>query len=32
MKVFEKYLSGIDNSDHREKTEEILAWISSTFR
>ncbi|WP_079529127.1 iron chaperone [Halobacillus hunanensis] len=31
MEVFAGYLAGIDNSDHRERTEEILVWIIDTF-
>ncbi|MEH7462342.1 iron chaperone [Bacillus thuringiensis] len=32
MGVFIKYLEGIDNPDHRDRTEEILAWIAHKFR
>lgn len=31
MEVFAKYLAGIDNPDHRERTEEILAWVANRF-
>jgi uncharacterized protein YdhG (YjbR/CyaY superfamily) len=31
MQVFEKYLAGIDNPNHREKTEKILAWVANIF-
>ncbi|WP_096200229.1 iron chaperone [Bacillus sp. FJAT-45350] len=31
MEVFTKYLTGIDNPDHRDRTEEILAWIVNKF-
>ncbi len=31
MEVFAKYLVGIDNPDHRERTEEILAWVANKF-
>jgi len=31
MEVFEKYLAGIDNPDHRDQTEEILVWVSNKF-
>ena len=31
MKVFEKYLAGIDNPDHRIRTEEIFAWVADKF-
>jgi uncharacterized protein len=31
MEVFSKYLAGIDNPDHRERTEEILAWVANEF-
>ncbi len=30
MEVFAEYLAGIDNSEHRERMEEILAWITDT--
>ncbi|MBS4202345.1 iron chaperone [Bacillus sp. FJAT-49732] len=31
MDVFAKYLAGIDNLDHRDRTNEILAWIANKF-
>ncbi|MHA6261558.1 iron chaperone [Sporosarcina sp. CAU 1771] len=31
MEVFEAYLSGIDNPDHRERAEEVLKWITNEF-
>ncbi|MGP4059517.1 iron chaperone [Halobacillus sp. H74] len=31
MEVFSEYLAGIDNPDHRERTEEIFAWIMDEF-
>ncbi|QUW21942.1 iron chaperone [Sporosarcina sp. Marseille-Q4063] len=31
MEVFEKYLAGIDNPDHHDRTKEILAWVSNKF-
>jgi len=31
MEVFAKYLAGIDNPDHRDRTKEILAWVASNF-
>lgn len=31
MEVFAKYLAGIDHPDHRERTEEILKWITGRF-
>ncbi|MBA2875149.1 iron chaperone [Thermaerobacillus caldiproteolyticus] len=31
MEVFVKYLAGIDNPDHRDRTEEILAWVVNKF-
>jgi uncharacterized protein YdhG (YjbR/CyaY superfamily) len=31
MEVFAKYLAGIDNPDHRARTEEILAWVANKF-
>lgn len=31
MEVFEKYLTGIDNPDHRDRTEEILLWVIKEF-
>lgn len=31
MEVFEKYLTGIDHPDHRERTEEILTWVANKF-
>lgn len=31
MEVFAKYLNGIDNSDHRNRTEEILVWVANKF-
>ncbi|WP_347551264.1 iron chaperone [Pseudalkalibacillus hwajinpoensis] len=31
MEVFSEYLTGIDNPDHRDRTEEILAWVANKF-
>ncbi|WP_269775509.1 iron chaperone [Bacillus siamensis] len=31
MDVFAKYISGIDNPDHRLKLEEILSWTADRF-
>ncbi|MFK7692754.1 iron chaperone [Paenibacillus sp. HJGM_3] len=31
MEVFAEYLSRIDNPDHRDRTEEILAWVANKF-
>jgi uncharacterized protein YdhG (YjbR/CyaY superfamily) len=31
MEVFEKYLAGIDNPDHHDRTKEILAWVANKF-
>ncbi|QKE72737.1 iron chaperone [Arthrobacter citreus] len=31
MEVFAKYLAGIDNPDHRERTTEVLEWIAGKF-
>ncbi|CAH0311491.1 Intracellular iron chaperone frataxin [Peribacillus simplex] len=31
MEVFAKYLAGIDNPEHCERTEEILAWVANKF-
>ncbi len=31
MRVFEGYLAQIDNPQHRDRTEEVLAWVSRRF-
>jgi len=31
MEVFSEYLAGIDNSSHRDQTEEVLAWVANKF-
>lgn len=31
MDFFSKYLAGIDNPDHRERAEEVLAWVAHKF-
>ena len=31
MDVFAEYLAGIDHPDHRERTEEVLAWVADRF-
>lgn len=31
MEVFAKYLAGIDNSDHRVLTGEVLQWVANEF-
>src|SRR5690625_4788738 len=29
--LFAEFLVGIDNKDHRKRTEEVLHWVSETF-
>ncbi|MBX4148219.1 iron chaperone [Paenibacillus lautus] len=31
MEVFAEYLAHIDNHEHRERTEEVLAWVTKKF-
>ncbi|OIB02077.1 iron chaperone [Paenibacillus sp. LC231] len=31
MEVFAEYLAHIDNPEHRERTEEVLAWVTKKF-
>ena len=31
MEVFERYLAGIDNPDHQDRTKEVLEWVSREF-
>lgn len=31
MKAFKEFLAGIDNQDHRDRTEEVLSWVSKKF-
>ena len=31
MEVFAEYLARIDNPEHRERTEEVLAWVSKKY-
>lgn len=31
MEVFEKFLAGIDNPDHLDRTAEVLAWVANKF-
>lgn len=31
MEVFANYLAGIDNPDHRSRTEEVLRWVTHQF-
>jgi uncharacterized protein len=31
MEVFAEYLARIDSSDHRDRIEEVLAWVANTF-
>lgn len=31
MEVFTEYLSQIDNLEHKERTEEVLAWVTREF-
>ncbi|MCM3341633.1 iron chaperone [Paenibacillus sp. MER TA 81-3] len=31
MEVFAEFLAKIDNPVHRERTEEVLAWVTKTF-
>lgn len=30
MEVFAEYLARIDSPDHRDRTEEVLAWVGTT--
>ncbi|QOY38156.1 iron chaperone [Anaerobacillus isosaccharinicus] len=32
MEVFTNYLAGIDNPDHRDRTEEVLIWVANHFQ
>lgn len=31
MQVFEEFLARIDNPQHRDRTEEVLAWVAKKF-
>lgn len=31
MEVFEKYLAGIDNPDHRERMDKVLTWVTNKY-
>jgi uncharacterized protein YdhG (YjbR/CyaY superfamily) len=31
MEVLTEYLARIDNPDHRDRTEEVLAWVATNF-
>ncbi|WP_312094357.1 iron chaperone [Niallia sp.] len=31
MEVFAEYLAGIDNPEHRARTEEVLGWVTKRF-
>lgn len=31
MEVFKEFLEKIDNPQHRERTEEVLAWVAKRF-
>ena len=31
MKVFAEYLANIDNPQHRDRTEEVLSWVTRKF-
>ncbi|MCM3628359.1 iron chaperone [Paenibacillus glycanilyticus] len=31
MEVFAAFIAGIDNPTHRERTEEVLTWVTNTF-
>lgn len=31
MEVFAEFLAHIDNPEHRERTEEVLAWVTKKF-
>ncbi|MDQ0252679.1 uncharacterized protein YdhG (YjbR/CyaY superfamily) [Evansella vedderi] len=31
MEVFADYLGSIDNQQHRDRTEEVLAWVTKKF-
>ncbi|MFF2089384.1 iron chaperone [Paenibacillus sp. NPDC058174] len=31
MEVFEPFLAGIDNPDHRDRVEEIFNWVKTRF-
>ncbi|MBS4192281.1 iron chaperone [Bacillus sp. FJAT-49705] len=31
MEVFAEYLAGIDNPQHRSRTEEVLGWVTKEF-
>ena len=31
MEVFAEYLAQIDNQQHRDRTEEVLGWVTREF-
>ncbi|RNF38123.1 iron chaperone [Planococcus salinus] len=31
MEVFEHYLANMDDAEHRNRTEKVLAWVTETF-
>lgn len=31
MKAFAEFLTGIDNPNHRERTEEVLTWVAKKY-
>lgn len=31
MEILDKYLAGIDNPDHHDRTKEVLAWVAHKF-
>ncbi|PIC69333.1 iron chaperone [Sporosarcina sp. P16b] len=31
MELFKQYIAGIDSPEHRQRVEEVLAWITTTF-
>lgn len=31
MEVFAEFLAGIDNPQHRDRTEEVLVWVSEKY-
>ncbi|PID25252.1 iron chaperone [Sporosarcina sp. P7] len=31
MELFKQYIAGIDSPEHRQRIEEVLAWVTTTF-
>ncbi|PID04240.1 iron chaperone [Sporosarcina sp. P2] len=31
MELFKQYIAGIDSPEHRQRVEEVLAWVTTTF-